>query len=144
MIALVLAMQLIAVQAPSPPPATPPETASPDFPAFQAIAEASIKDKMPDPDSAKFRWDPRTFALTGWSNVGVTYACGRLNGRNHLGGYTGYQRFWVGEKNGAVVLFDIDSDANDDENRTTDEAACHRWGRDQVTPLAPAPPTATP
>jgi hypothetical protein len=133
MIALMLAAQLIAVADPA------PREPTPDFPVFRAIAEAGIRDRLNDPDSAKFKWDPETFTL-GPKFPGATFACGMLNARNRFGGYDGYHWFWVEEKGGVMVLYQLDSDDDDDALSTSGEKACRKWGFDGVPATAPALP----
>src|ERR1700753_4191155 len=123
MLALIIAQAIAGSAPPAPPPAAAP---SPDFPAFQAIAEYYIRDKSADPDSVKFRWDPRTFALADKRFAGVTYACGRMNARNRMGGLTGYQWFYIGEKaDHSIFVLDIDDNTDPDNGfgRVTVESA---------------------
>lgn len=48
----------------------------------------SVKNKIKDPDSAKFR---SVYFHQGADGIPVT--CGEVNSKNSLGGYVGYQRF---------------------------------------------------
>lgn len=63
-------------------------------PPFDATAKdhvvTAIKDQMVDGDSAKWRWFPAKNA-----NAGVVQYCGFVNAKNRMGGYTGFNPFWV-------------------------------------------------
>lgn len=48
----------------------------------------SVKNKIKDPDSARFR---SVYFHQGTDGIPVT--CGEVNSKNSFGGYTGYQRF---------------------------------------------------
>lgn len=54
---------------------------------FQDEAQEAIREKLVDPESAKFS------GVRVISRRGVTVACGRVNSRNSFGGMTGNQRF---------------------------------------------------
>jgi hypothetical protein len=137
MLALAIAQAMIGTA----PPPLQAVTPTPDFPAFHAIAEAYVRDRLVDPDSAKFRWDPRTFTLVKPVYAGMSFVCGMVNSRNRFGGYDGYKWFFIAEKNGAVAMFDIDSDSDPPPGTTSDATACRNWG---FTAVAPYPPTAPP
>ncbi|MFC5372946.1 hypothetical protein ACFPIF_10300 [Brevundimonas faecalis] len=49
---------------------------------------SSIKRKLVDPDSARFR-NVRAYPQAS----GTTAVCGEVNAKNRAGGYNGYQRF---------------------------------------------------
>ncbi len=53
--------------------------------------KSSIKQRLKDPDSAKFR------GMFFANNV-APVACGEVNSKNSLGGYTGYKRFVTGNQ----------------------------------------------
>jgi hypothetical protein len=50
-----------------------------------------VRLKLKDPDSAQFR---KTYFHRGKS--GVPVACGQVNAKNSMGGYSGFQRFVSG------------------------------------------------
>lgn len=84
---------------------------APDFEAARAATEAAIKSTMFDPDSAQFQWD---YGFTGgyWKPVlqgkkWGWWTCGRVNGRNRLGGYVGFQAFAVVMRNGQIVHYQV-------------------------------------
>ena len=56
----------------------------------KAIVQASIKDRLIDGDSAKWRWLP---AKKG--EAGIVQYCGFFNAKNRMGGYTGFNPVWV-------------------------------------------------
>lgn len=77
----------------------------------KAVIETAIKDKLKDPDSAKFKWLPLNDAAmtTEGDEKGVPY-CGLVNSKNSYGGYVGFVPFlaYLAIKNGnpriAVVV----------------------------------------
>jgi hypothetical protein len=80
---------------------------APDFEQARAMTETLIKGTMFDPDSAQFQWD---YGFVGgyWKPVlqGKRYGwwtCGRVNGRNRMGGYVGFRAFAVVIRNGQIV-----------------------------------------
>lgn len=66
----------------------------------KALLQVAIKDRLMDGDSAKWRWLPYR---SGQSTV--TQYCGFVNAKNRMGGYTGFNPFWVTGywKDGAFV-----------------------------------------
>jgi hypothetical protein len=83
----------------------------PTWNAFREAAEAGIRARLRDPDSAKFRWESG-FAPGRWTLVdGYPWgyaACGFVNARNAYGGYVGETAFAVVIENGQVVGADLD------------------------------------
>ena len=73
------------------PPQQPVRSASRGGPSDTAViagAMSSIKRKLVDPDSARFR-NVRAYP----QDSGTTAVCGEVNAKNRAGGYNGYQRF---------------------------------------------------
>ena len=60
-------------------------------------AEAAVREKMSDPDSAQFRHTEIREGTKGWMVIG------EVNGKNTLGGYTGHHRFMY--VNGEATIF---------------------------------------
>jgi len=60
-------------------------------------AERAVRRELKDPDSAQFK-DVRANYTEEFGVV----ACGRVNAKNELGGYTGFRRFVFGD--GRVIL----------------------------------------
>lgn len=51
---------------------------------------AALSDRLVDGESARWRWlQPRR------QDSGLMIYCGWVNGKNRLGGYTGFQTFWA-------------------------------------------------
>lgn len=87
-----LVMYLFAPPEKAPAPKAPSE---PSAAAYTMVAEGMIRQKLRDPDSAKFR-DVRV-----GGSVNGKIICGYVNSRNGFGGMTGDQRFAV---SGMAVL----------------------------------------
>lgn len=66
----------------------------PVSPAERDAIEAAVKEKLRDPDSARFRDIKRT---------GDNSFCGWVNAKNGLGGYTGFAVFYTGPKGTALL-----------------------------------------
>jgi len=69
----------------------------PDWSAFRRTAEAALRQRLIDPDSARFEW-PNGFTLGSWtpfmgSAIEGYWTCGLINARNRMGGYTGSTAF---------------------------------------------------
>jgi hypothetical protein len=60
-------------------------------------AERAVRRELKDPDSAQFK-DVRA----NYTEEFCVVACGRVNAKNEFGGYTGFQRFVLGD--GRVIL----------------------------------------
>ena len=56
--------------------------------AWMRVGMDAVKEKLRDPDSAKFK---NVFFHRGRGNIPAT--CGYVNARNSFGGYTGFERF---------------------------------------------------
>lgn len=90
----------------------------PDWAKFNELGEAAIRDKMIDPDSAKFQW-PHGYVRSFFKpfldkRVNGYVTCGFVNGRNRMGGYAGRAYFVVVEDFGGVVYAAMgDSDGRD-------------------------------
>jgi hypothetical protein len=73
---------------------------APDLASVKPAIEQTIRERMRDPDSAKFRWDEAQrptkkwyFLDTDW-NRGVAWRfLVDVNGRNAYGGFTGFERW---------------------------------------------------
>lgn len=73
------------------PPQQPARSASKGGPSATVVvagAMSSIKRKLVDPDTARFR-NVRAYPQAS----GATAVCGEVNAKNRAGGYNGYQRF---------------------------------------------------
>lgn len=97
---------------------------------LQTVADRRIRDRLIDPESARFRYDFTTVKERS------TSVCGAVNAKNSLGGYTGFKRFFVETVDGratdsAVLQRNGGShrlvencgytDLEDDESRSTAE-----------------------
>lgn len=91
---------------------------APEWEHFKQMAEAAVRARLVDPDSAKFEW------LTGYkqtaykpflaSKVYGYAACGLVNSRNRMGGFAGRTFFAVVIDYDRLVYISIgDSDGND-------------------------------
>lgn len=81
--------------------------------AFFTAAEAAVRDRLVDPESARFEW-PNPVTRTTWrvpfGPVVAGYAtCGQVNARNRMGGYAGRTAVSVVFNHGTVVRVDMDS-----------------------------------
>ncbi|WP_353088550.1 hypothetical protein [Stenotrophomonas sepilia] len=56
-------------------------------------AERAVRRELKDPDAAQFRGVRANYT----EEFGVV-ACGRVNAKNELGGYTGFRRFVFGDE----------------------------------------------
>jgi PDZ domain len=90
----------------------------PDWAQFRRLAEAEVRARLFDPDSAKFEW-PHGYKkgfykpfLSARVNGYVT--CGLVNSRNRMGGYVGRTYFAVVEDNGAVAYLEIGGGSGSD------------------------------
>jgi hypothetical protein len=84
----------------------------PSWDQFRTIAEAGVRERMIDPESARITWKGGFFKgeykpfLS--ARVEGYIACGSVNARNRLGGYTGATTFVVVIDYDRVLLADID------------------------------------
>jgi hypothetical protein len=82
--------------------------------AFREAAEAGLRGRLIDPDSAQFEW-PYKFVWGYWKpflskRVNGYVTCGTVNARNRMGGYAGRSAFVVVlDERKNVVLANIDS-----------------------------------
>jgi hypothetical protein len=87
----------------------------PDWANYKALAEAAVRARLVDPDSAKFRW-PMGYAKRGYTaflskRIYGYDTCGYVNSRNRMGGYVGETAFIVVIDRGQVLALDFgDSD----------------------------------
>jgi hypothetical protein len=75
------------------------ERSEPDWTLFRRNAEAALRGRLIDPESAHIEW-PHGFLLGSWrplfgSRVEGYWTCGLINARNRMGGYTGATAFVV-------------------------------------------------
>jgi membrane-associated protease RseP (regulator of RpoE activity) len=83
----------------------------PDFTQASAEAERLIRSSLFDPGSAEFQWP---FAWVGgfWKpflgsrKVGW-WTCGRVNAKNRMGGYVGFQNFVVVVNEGRIIHHEV-------------------------------------
>lgn len=72
---------------------------APTWERFQELAEQAVRDRLIDPDSAKFKWlgGPQQgfYKPMLAKRINGYYACGLVNARNRMGGYTGDSYFIV-------------------------------------------------
>jgi hypothetical protein len=83
----------------------------PDWASYKELAEAAVRARLIDPDSAKFEW-PYGVKRGGYKGLlartVLGYAtCGFVNSKNRLGGYVGREMFAVVEDHGAVLTVDM-------------------------------------
>ena len=74
---------------------------------FERIASDKIKERLRDPDSAKFTFRPYKLGAVqiGRSTEPGYYMCGTVNAKNGYGGYTGAKDFYVRlEANSATAV----------------------------------------
>lgn len=75
------------------------DASAPDWGLFRRKAEASLRGRLVDPDSARIEW-PFGFTYGTWKPVLAKrlegyWTCGLINARNRMGGYTGATSFVV-------------------------------------------------
>ena len=86
-----------------------------------AMLQTAIKDRLKDPDSAKFG----TMAA-GIDRTGMIEICGYVNSKNSYGDYTGMQPFAASLKPGQAP--GIDGPFSEDEGASPLVAICRRGG----------------
>ena len=90
------------------------DASAPDWRAFRRNAEAALKGRLVDPDSARIEW-PYGFTYGTWKPLlGKRFegywSCGLINARNRMGGYTGSTFFVVVlDSAGQVQFADVGS-----------------------------------
>ncbi|HEY0312293.1 MAG TPA: SHOCT domain-containing protein [Allosphingosinicella sp.] len=88
------------------------EAGAPDWRLFRRNAEAALRGKLIDPDSARIEW-PHGFLYGTWKpllskRIDGYWSCGLINARNRMGGYTGSTSFVVVlDRSGWVQFTDI-------------------------------------
>lgn len=88
------------------------DQSEPDWGAFRRNAEVALRQRLIDPDSARFEW-PNGFTLGSWTPflgaaIDGYWTCGLINARNRMGGYTGSTAFVaVLDPNGQVRHVDL-------------------------------------
>lgn len=113
-VAIILAAAATACSKPNPAPPTDAQT-GPELHLFRTAddagrlaiinAEAAVKNRLKDPDSAKF--DPLKDVI-GYMNGKPVLVCGQVNAKNSFGAYTGYQ-YWLANLTNNEVLIGADS-----------------------------------
>jgi hypothetical protein len=87
--------------------------AAPDYHALRMAAEAELRTKLIDPDSARFQW-PLGFAYGSWRPTILPHmtgylGCGQVNVKNRFGGDAGVRWFSaIVRDDGKVALAHID------------------------------------
>ncbi len=69
--------------------------------------ESSVREKMIDPESTRFR-NIRAYDATLTDGQGYRYVCGEVNSKNRMGGYTGFTAFKGRYQGEAFVLEYVD------------------------------------
>lgn len=88
---------------------------APDWGEYRRLAEAAITARLLDPESARYTW------LSGYAQaymrpelfqprVAGYWACGKVNARNRMGGYSGGGTFLVVIDHGHVLATSLDQD----------------------------------
>lgn len=78
----------------------------------QSVAEEWIKERLIDPESARFDHLPLRQGYSRLMGAGTEFGwvqCGTVNAKNRMGGYTGRQQYFVTIRNGVVVQGYVDS-----------------------------------
>jgi membrane-associated protease RseP (regulator of RpoE activity) len=85
--------------------------AQPTWEDFKAIGEHDLRSRLIDPESARIEWPYLAVKGSLKPFLGRTvfgyWACGLVNARNRMGGYTGATFFLIMEKDGVVSSLDI-------------------------------------
>jgi hypothetical protein len=106
---------------------------APSWDRYRAIAEASIRDRMIDPESARITWMGGYFKGDHKPALAPRYsgyvACGTVNAKNRMGGYTGVSSFIVVIDYDRVLLLDIER-----TDRGFAGAACEEYALRQMLP----------
>ncbi len=92
----------------------------PDDKSDRQLGEEAIRNSLVDPDSIQLKWSeksfipivsfqpcPRPFCKTIAGPL--SFGCGMVNAKNRMGGYTGYEWFYVLIRNGSVVFYLADN-----------------------------------
>ena len=128
-------------QTPSANPVDPVETG------YRTLAEATIGEALTDPDSAKFKWNPKPYtSLTEYRSWrfapaisgNLVMICGRVNAKNQMGGYVGYRWFDVILKDCGPASHRIDSGDDNTVSNTCQHASTSgsSGGRWSALPLS--------
>lgn len=67
--------------------------------AMRAEIEGAVRNRMKDPESARF-----AVVYATQASAGAIYACGLVNGKNSFGGYVGDRPFFVGLTSDGVAV----------------------------------------
>ncbi|KQS03554.1 hypothetical protein ASG11_04205 [Sphingomonas sp. Leaf357] len=106
---------------------------APSWERYRAIAEAGIRDRMIDPESARITWMGGYFKGDHKPPLSPRYsgyvACGSVNAKNRMGGYTGASSFIVVIDYDRVLLLDIER-----TGRGFAGAACEQYALQQKLP----------
>ncbi len=68
------------------------------------MVHAVMREKMKDPESAKFRR-----LVTYRSGLGDQIICGEYDAKNSYGGYTGYKNYYARVRGGEILIMHTDS-----------------------------------
>lgn len=115
---------------------------APSWSEYRRIAEAAVSARLLDPESARFRWitGMTRGQLKPFLSARVTgyWACGAVNAKNTLGGYTGFETFLIAIDDGRVLSLNKDTRPG---GMFTD--ACNKLIREGSLPAVPAETTAS-
>ncbi len=83
---------------------------------YREIAEADLRTRLIDPESARFSWlggyHKGGFKSLLWGTAAGYFACGTVNARNRMGGYAGQVTFIVAIDYDRVVFAEVDKGAS--------------------------------
>lgn len=110
---------------------------APSWAEYRRIAETAVSARLLDPESARFRWITGIMRgqLKPLLSARVTgyWACGAVNAKNSLGGYTGFETFLIAIDDGRVLSLNKDGRPG---GLFTD--ACNKLIREGSLPAVPA------
>jgi PDZ domain len=111
--------------------------AQPTFADAVSLSEAYARERLVDPESARFEWPYNFIAGSLKSTFGKRrngyWTCGWLNARNRMGGYSGRVFLFVMVKDGAVIDYDLDPG----DGISTAGATCASAIKNNQLPIAP-------
>ncbi len=88
----------------------------PTWAQYRQIAEADLRTRLIDPESARFSWlggyYKGGFKSLMWGTAAGYFACGTVNARNRMGGYAGQVTFIVAVDYDLVVFAQVDKGAS--------------------------------
>lgn len=87
----------------------------------KTVIRSAVLKSLKDPDSAKFRWNPKV--------LDSTIYCGFVNSKNSFGGYVGFEPFMVFRNpDGSIILVQIAGQEPDDPVGTVLADTCRQPG----------------